>query len=72
MYSKKNRNYEYKRAKTDGAGTERSASLPVGAKASETVEPGELVVSADAGSGGSGGGLGAGADDAGKQTWFRE
>ena len=39
--------------------------MPVVAEAAAAVEPGELVVSADAGSGGSGGGLEAGTAGAG-------
>ena len=72
MYSKKNKNYEYKRAETNGTGSRQSAGVPVGAKAATANEPGELVVSTDAGSGGSGGGLAAqAAGEAGADLFSR-
>ena len=57
----KNEDYEYKRAKSDGAGTRQSAGVPVVAEAAAADEPGDLVVSTDARGGGSGGGLEVGA-----------
>jgi hypothetical protein len=61
MDPEKYENDKCKRAKTDGTGPEQSAELPGVAKAATSVEPGELVVSTDAGSGEPGGGLAASA-----------